>query len=312
MTGTFSGEAMNLNRLVYFAAVVDTGSFTRAAARIGITKAVVSQQVARLERDLGVTLLVRTTRRVHPTEAGRALHARALVILRESAEAFEELSLGASSPQGTLCVTAPLDYGSSVVVPVLTEFARRHPSCDVVLTLSDKILDLHAIDLAIRVGWLRDSSHTARRIGGFEQWLVCAPRFARELARIRSPEDLVALPFVANSSLPEPLVWRFSQSARGQRTVRARARLSIDAGPGVHAATLAGAGVSVLPDYLVGPHVATGQLLRVLPEWRLRSGGIHAVFPAARFRPAKVSRFVELLLEMEAARASASSIQSGG
>jgi DNA-binding transcriptional LysR family regulator len=302
MTRAFSGEAMNLNRLVYFAAVVETGSFTRAAARIGITKAVVSQQVARLERDLGVTLLVRTTRSVHATEAGRSLHARALVILRESAAAFDELSSGARSPQGTLRVTAPLDYGTSVVVPVVGEFTRRHAGCDVVLTLSDKILDLHAIDLAIRVGWLRDSSHTARRIGPFEQWLVCAPSFARELSCIRSPEDLATLPFVANSSLPEPLVWRFSQGPRNQRTVRARARLSIDAGPGVHAATLGGAGAAVLPDYLVARDVAAGQLVRVLPDWRLRSGGIHAVFPVARFRPAKVSRFLELLLETEAIR----------
>jgi DNA-binding transcriptional LysR family regulator len=295
-------EAMNLNRLVYFAAVVDTGSFTRAAGRLGITKTVVSQQVARLEQDLGATLLLRTTRRVHPTEAGRALHAHALVILRESAAAFDELSLAASSPQGTLSVTAPLDYGTSLVLPVLAEFTHRHPDCDVALTLSDKILDVHGIDLAIRVGWLRDSSHTSRRIGVFEQWLVCAPRLARELSRIRSPEDLAELPFVANSSLPEPLVWRFSHGDRGQRTVRARARLSIDANPGVHAATLAGVGASVLPDYLVARHVAAGQLMRVLPEWKLRSGGIHAVFPAARFRPAKVSRFVELLLESEAAR----------
>src|SRR3954462_3039619 len=111
---------MNLNRLAYFAAVVDTGSFTRAAERLGITKAVVSQQVARLEHDLGVTLLVRTTRRVHPTEAGRMFHARCAVILREAGDAFDELAQSAAGPTGTLRIAAPHDYGTSVAVPVVT------------------------------------------------------------------------------------------------------------------------------------------------------------------------------------------------
>src|SRR4051794_24867401 len=99
MAGTAFRELMSLNRLAYFAAVVDTGSFTRAAERLDITKAVVSQQVARLEEEVGTTLLVRTTRKVQPTEAGRALHARCVVILRESSAAFDELAQGSSSPQ---------------------------------------------------------------------------------------------------------------------------------------------------------------------------------------------------------------------
>src|SRR3954462_15274137 len=103
---------INLNRLTYFATVVEMGSFTRAAERLGIGKAVVSQQVARLEEQTGVTLLLRTTRKVVPTDAGRALHARCVVILRESVEAFDELAQGAQTPHGTLRVAAPLDYGS--------------------------------------------------------------------------------------------------------------------------------------------------------------------------------------------------------
>src|SRR6476646_4999742 len=117
MPGAPPRDALNLNRLAYFAAVVDAGSFTRAAERLGITKAVVSQQVARLEQEVGVTLLVRTTRKVQATEAGRLLHARCVVILHEWAAGFDELAQGASSPQGTLRVTAPLDYGTSNVVP---------------------------------------------------------------------------------------------------------------------------------------------------------------------------------------------------
>src|SRR4051795_10562681 len=104
-------SSMNLNRLAYFAAVVEAGSFTRAATSLGITKAVVSQQVAKLEEEVGCTLLIRTTRRVQPNEAGHSLHARCALILREANEGFDELAQRVVSPQGTLRLTAPFDYG---------------------------------------------------------------------------------------------------------------------------------------------------------------------------------------------------------
>lgn len=291
----------NLNRLAYFAAVVDAGSFTRAAERLGITKAVVSQQVARLEQEVGTSLLVRTTRKVQPTEAGHALHARCIVILRESAEAFDELAQTTSEPHGTLRVTAPFDYGTSIVVPVVAEFTRTYPRCEAVLLLSDRILDRENIDVALHVGWLRDSSYVARKLGSFEQRLVCAPAVLAERARVRTPDDLAALPFVANRSLPTPCVWQFTRHGR-QRTVRMTPRFTVDATPAAHAAVLASAGLSVLPDFLAGADLATGRLTEVLPQWQLRGGGIHAVLPAARYRPAKVSRFLEMMSRAESTR----------
>lgn len=302
MPAVATRSPINLNRLAYFAAVVDAGSFTRAAAGLGITKAVVSQQVAKLEEEVGTTLLLRTTRSVQTTEAGRSLYARCTIILRESADAFDELAQGVASPRGTLRITAPFDYGSSVIMPVVAELTRRYPRIDVVLNLSDRTTNQHESDLAIRVGWLEASSRQARRVGSFQQWLVCAPRLSEALSRLRQPEDLAELPFVANVSLPEPLVWRFARGAGGQRTVRMRSTLATDATPAVLVAVLAGAGLSVLPDYVVAADVASGRLCHVRPDWKLRSGGIHVVFPAARFRPAKVSRFVDLLLESERAR----------
>jgi DNA-binding transcriptional LysR family regulator len=295
-------DPVNLNRLAYFAAVVEAGSFTRAAEQLGVTKALVSQHVARLEKEVGVTLLLRTTRKVVATEAGRALHARCLVILRESDEAFGELAKASTEPSGRLRVTAPFGYGSVVVVPVVTAFTRAHPRCSVEVILSDRVLDLQTVDLAIRVGWPRDSSHIVRRIGTVEQYLVCSPELAIALPRVRVPDDLLALPFVSNVSLAEPNVWQFSHARRGRRTVHMPARASFDATPAVHAAVLAGAGLSVLPDYLVAADVAAGRLVRVLPDWKLRSGGIHVLVPSARFRPAKTSRFLELMARAETDR----------
>ncbi|TPN89431.1 LysR family transcriptional regulator [Mesorhizobium sp. CU2] len=288
-------ETINLNRLAYFAAVVDAGSFTRAAERLGITKTVVSQQVVRLEAELKTSLLLRTTRRVEPTEAGRQLHARCVMILREAEEAFDELARTNAQPIGVLRITAPNDYGATTIAPLAARFCRTYPACRVDLMLSDARIDLVAnqVDLSIRVGWLADSSLQARRVGSFRQFLVAAPELALSPAE---PEDLAGLPFVANVALKEPLVWRFTRGGGDRCTVRMRLGMTANATPAVLQATLAGAGMSILPDFLVEEHLAAGRLAHVLPAWTPPSGGIHAVFPAARFRPPKVTRFVEMLV----------------
>lgn len=291
-------DAVNLNRFAYFAAVVDTGSFTKAADRLGMTKAVVSQQVARLEAELKTSLLVRTTRRVEPTEAGRRLHARCVMILREAEDAVEELAEANAEPTGTLRIAAPNDYGTSTIAPVAAKFAARFPGCAVDLVLSDARADLIAgqFDLSIRVGWLDDSSLQARRIGSFRQLLVASPAFAATIDA-KVPDDLAELPFIANSALRDPLVWHFSKGDFERRTVRLRPALTANATPAIQAAAQVDGGVAVLPDYQAAEPIAAGRLVEVLPEWTLPSGGIHAVYPAARFRPAKVSAFVAMLVE---------------
>lgn len=294
-------DSMNLNRLAYFAAVVDTGSFTKAAERLGITKAVVSHQVAQLERDLRTTLLVRTTRRVHPTEAGRTFHARCTQILQEAQDAFAELAAAEAVPTGTLRITAPNDYGISEIVPVITAFTRRFADCGVELLLGDQTVDLvlGQIDMAIRVGWLADSSLQARKIGSFKQCLVGASTLAQQIGTMQAPEDIAGLPFIANLALQKPLSWQFTHDDHGARDVKLRSTIAIDTTLGVLAAVRAAGGLSVLPEFVVAQDLASGTLMQVLPDWHLPSGGIYAVFPAARFRPTKVSVFVDMLIAAE-------------
>jgi DNA-binding transcriptional LysR family regulator len=294
----------NLRRLAYFAAVVETGSFTAAADRLGITKAVVSQQVARLEREFRTSLLVRTTRKVQPTETGLAFYQRCALILREAEDAFDELAESSTEPAGMLRLTAPFDYGVSVIVPTIAAFTQRYPACKVDAVLSDRTLDLMTsnMELAIRVGWLAETRLQARQIGGFQQWLVASPTLAPQVARLSHPQDLAALPFVANTALREPLRWRFSRNDAEHHTALMQAAIFLDATLAVREAVLQGAGLSVLPDYAIADDVAAGRLIPVLPQWQLPSGGIHAVFPAARFRPAKVRAFVEMLMAREARR----------
>lgn len=303
-TDSSLGGLGNLRRLTYFVAVVETGSFTAAAERLGITKAVVSQQVARLESEFRASLLVRTTRKVHPTEAGQAFYLRCALILREAEDAFDELAEGAAVPSGTLRMTAPFDYGVGVVVPVIAAFMQRYPACKVDAILSDQTLSVMGgnIELAIRVGWLAETGLQARKIGTFRQLLVASSTMARQVRRLTHPEDIAKLPFVANAALRDPLRWKFSRNETERQQVTVQASVFLDATLAVRAAVCHGMGLSVLPDYAVADDLAAGRLIQVLPQWRLPSGGIHAVFPAARFRPAKVRAFVDLLAESEQQR----------
>lgn len=282
---------------MYFVAVVETGSFTAAAERLGITKAVVSQQVARLEKEFRTSLLVRTTRKVQPTEAGQAFYQRCASILREAEDAFDELAEAQAEPSGTLRLTTPFDYGISVVVPAIAVFANRYPNCKVDAVLSDRTLDLMSgnIELSIRVGWLDETNLQARQIGTFRQLLVAPPLMRAEIERLTGPADIAALPFVANTALREPLRWNFSLNENERQNVSVQAAIFLDTTLAVREAVRRGAGLSVLPDYVVADDLEAERLLQVLPQWSLPAGGIHAVFPFARFRPVKVRAFVDVL-----------------
>lgn len=296
------GGLGNLRRLAYFVAVVETGSFTAAAERLGITKAVVSQQVARLERECRTSLLVRTTRKVRTTELGQSFYQRCAAILRDTDDAFDALTDTAAEPSGLLRLTAPLDYGVRVVVPAIAAFTRRYPACKVDAILSDQTLDLMTanIELAIRVGWLAESSLQARKIGAFRQLLVAPSTMTTQLAGLTAPQDIAALPFVANTALRDHQRWHFAHATHAPQSVDVQPGIFLDATLAVREAVCQGAGISVLPDYVVADDLAAGRLLHVLPQWQLPSGGIHAVFPATRFRPAKVRAFVDVLLEQTA------------
>jgi DNA-binding transcriptional LysR family regulator len=258
---------------------------------------VVSQQVARLEREFRTSLLVRTTRKVQPTRAGQTFYQRCALILRDAENAFDELTEGSAEPSGTLRLTAPFDYGINVVMPAIAAFTRRYPACKVDAVLSDQMLDMMAggIELAIRVGWLTDTALQARRIGAFRQLLVASPALARQLTRASRPKDLERLPFVANTALREPCQWTFTRGENERELVKLRASIFVDATLGVREAVFQGAGLAVMPDFVVADDLAKKRLIHVLPQWQLPSGGIHAVFPPAQFRPAKVSAFVDLL-----------------
>lgn len=294
-------DRFDLNALEVFAAVAEAGGFTAAADRLGLTKARVSLEVGRLEARLGLSLFTRTTRRVVLTEAGEAVLARCVPLLREANQVLAELGEGGGKGDraalvGVLRITLSVDF-SVQLAPLLAAFSARHPGLQLDLRTSDRVVDLvqDGIDLGLRVGWLRDSSLRAVRLGEFDQYVLAAPAYLRGRATPRSPEELADCDWIALTLLRSPLTWTFTSPAGEERTVRMKARLRTDSGMSLRALLQQGAGVSILDQFSAESGLQSGALVRLLPDWSLPRGGVHAVFPPGRHVPAKVRAFTDFL-----------------
>lgn len=285
---------IDLNSLVVFDAVVESGGFTAAAERLDVAKAKVSIQVARLEEKLGTTLFVRTTRKVSLTDAGRRLHEECKPLLAGIQDAIDQVGHDKGVLTGTLRLTTSVDHAVQSLALAAAEFAGHHPSLQVDLRTGDRVVDLveEGIDLAIRLGWLRDSSLRAVKLGEFEQFVVASPAYLRRAGRPKRLEDLAGHDWVALMLLRTPFTWKFSR--RGEtHTVQVKSRLRVDSPGALRAMLRQGAGISVLDEYSVREDLKTGALVRLLPEWSLPRGGIHAVYPQGRHVPPRVRQFID-------------------
>lgn len=286
---------IDLNALPLFAAVAESGSFTAAAERLGVAKAKVSLEVGRLEAQLGTSLFTRTTRRVALTDAGQALHAECLPLLRGLDESLAQLAGGAAQLRGTLRVGATVDHSVQSLAQALAEFAALHPALQIELRTTDRVTDLvqEGLDLSIRIGWLRDSALRATRLGDFEQYVVAAPAYLARAGRPRHPAELAEHEWLGLTLLPTPWTWKFTGPGGASETVRTRGRFKVDSGAALRALLLGGAGISIADQFSVGEGLATGRLVRVLQDWSLPQGGVHAVYPPGRHVPAKVRAFID-------------------
>ncbi len=305
---------LDLNTLQLVQALAQSGSFTAAADRLGCSKTTISLQIKALEQHLGVALFRRTTRQVSLTRSGEQLLSQCLPLYQQLQDELRQLQHADSALSGRLVMTAPEDFISSVMAPVLVRFGRQHPDLTIELRSSDAIRDLvkEGIDVAFRGGWLRDSSLTAQRLGSFGQWLVASPALVQQRGLPNVPADLQDWPLVAFSQLRQPQQWTFSQYAASESTTSPFAGQSsrppiaqqqlhfhspflVASTGSVRTLVLAGAGLGVMTSYAAAPLIARGELLHLLPHWQLPEGGTFAVYPPGRQRPLKVQHFVAAL-----------------
>ena len=288
-------EHGGLEELVAFVAVAEAGSFAGAAKTVGRDASVLSRRVSQLEQRLGVRLLSRTTRRVALTEVGAAYQRRIQSLLDELESANREASDFATSPRGLLRVSLPLTFGRLWIAPLLPAFLARHPQIRIDARLTDRYVDLVAegFDVAIRIGELRDSSLTVRRIASYRNALVAAPSYLTQHGEPRTPADLTkhtCLGFTSHVTWPD---WPFKKDGMRQ-TVRPQGPLIADNSEVLLLAAIAGAGIMLAPVWLAGPAMREGKLVEVLHGWGGKGDlGVHAVLPPGRLVPTKARVFVE-------------------
>jgi DNA-binding transcriptional LysR family regulator len=276
-----------------FVEVADAGGVSAAARRLGVSKSIVSRRLFRLEGELGVQLLSRTTRGAALTEAGVAFREHAAKVGAEI-DAARETIQPSGGLTGRLRVAIPLTFGPTHLAPVLAELARRHPRLHIHSSYSDRFVDLIAegFDCAIRVGHLQDSNLIARRVGAIHGKFLASPDYIEAHGAPEAPEEIA----LHQALMQGTESWQFMDGDEVV-TVNPQGRYKADNGIALAAAAAAGLGVAWLPDCVTDAYVASGALVPIMPRYPVRAAGVYVIRPPGQHPSRKVRVLTELLIE---------------
>ncbi|WP_137894908.1 LysR family transcriptional regulator [Ramlibacter sp. 2FC] len=291
-----------LRQIEAFVAVVQAGSYVKAAERLALSKAVVSRLVLELEARLATRLLNRTTRRLSLTDTGAAYFERCRQLLDDLAEANAAASATTASARGRLKLNAPLSFGNLHLAPLWGEFLKLHPQVELDITLSDRVVDLveEGFDLAVRIsraGRLPSSTLVARPLASDRIVLCASPAYLRDAPPIGQPQDLTQHRVMAYSWWSGGDVWTFSDAEGRSASVTTQPRLRTNSGDTCRAAALADQGVIYQPAFLVGADLRAGRLVEILPQWQGPRLDIQALYPSRSHLSAKVRAMVDFLVQ---------------
>lgn len=291
---------IDLNLLVKFIAVCDTGSFTAAAEQLGVAKSILSEHITRLEKDLGVQLLARSTRKLKVTETGQTVLNAARLAIEQLHSTVQTVQEAHHQLAGKIRLTSTLDYSNCILTRQLADFSKQHPNIDMELIAGDEQYDLLSaqLDVSIRVGWLTDSSHKAVRIGQIKQKLVASPAYLAQYGVPATPADIAQHRWLTLTALSN-VQWTFTHN-RTKYMARPSGHLRANATLVIHQWLLLGMGMSVLPDYQVQADIDAGRLIELLPDWHLPDGGVFAVYPANKHLPQRVRALIDFLQNTQA------------
>lgn len=289
----------NLADIAVFVQVVDAGSFTTAAEHLGLSKAVVSKYVSRLEQRLGARLLQRTTRRLTLTEAGEALYRKSSGALAELADAEAEIARLTGAPRGRLRVTAPTYFGSAILAPLLKEFVARFPEITLELDLDDRLTDLvqDRFDVAVRITSAVDPGLVARRLADSALVVVAAPAYIKRRGLPRVPAELKGHACLGYSVARMPNEWRFRPPKGRWIATRIECPIYCNSDFVLKQAALDGVGLAQFPRFFVARELADGRLVQALPGYGTPELSINAVYVSRRNLLPKVRAFVDFLAE---------------
>lgn len=285
----------HLKPLALLAKTVETGSFRGAAQLFGLSPSVVSQQIADLEQHLGCRLLHRSTRRLALTDEGRVLCQAAQTMLSAAELGLDELAGRAISPAGVLRVAAPALLMATDFPQVIGDFARNFPKVRLELGFSEERVDLlrDGWDVALRIGWLEDSSLRQRRLGAMARVLVATPAYLAARSAPVAAVDLADWDWLHLAPVAPRALLRRAEEPLVQ--IDFVPRLSVNSAIALHGMALAGLGLAMVPEVLARSDLAAGRLVEILPAWRLETAGVFAIWPAGAGRPALSLRFIDFL-----------------
>ncbi|MEZ9198877.1 LysR substrate-binding domain-containing protein [Shewanella sp. 10N.286.54.B9] len=275
-----------------FVAVAETESFTKAAARLGISTAQVSRQVSALETRLAAKLFHRTTRKVSVTEVGRVYYQHCRQVLDGLDEAERAITNLQTTPRGLLKITAPVTYGEGTIAPLINDFLTQYPELEVQMNLTNLKVDLvdQGYDLAIRLGQLEDSSMMAKRLSSRTQYVCASPSYVSTYGLPHTLSELDQ----HNCLIGTLDYWRFQEKGKA-RNVRIKGNFSCNSGHALVDAAIKGLGIIQLPDYYVNPFIASGELVSLLENNRQADEGIWALYPHNRHLSPKVRMLLDFL-----------------
>lgn len=293
---------MDLNEISVFIQVVQEGSFSKAAKKLGMPNSTVSSKVSSLERRLATTLIQRTTRQLKVTQAGQAFFEKCSLGLQEIQNAEREVASTQLGPHGLIRVTAPVELGCKVLPPVLSRYISNFPSVQVKLELSDDVTDLisNNFDVALRIGKLEDSSLVARKVGDIQYGLFATPEYLKMNGRPKHPRELKqhsCLAFNPGGSAFGTVEWKL-ESKSGSTKISIPHRIEVNNLSALKSLLLLGNGIVFFPAFLIKEEVASGKVIRVLPDWSSTSKPVHMVYPPQKHLPPKLSEFLKQAFEM--------------
>lgn len=286
-----------LTSMRVFATVAGTGSFTQAAERLDLSRAMVSKHVATLEAHLGARLLNRTTRRLSLTESGAAYYERCQQILSDIEEAEAAAGQLTSAPRGTLKITMPLAYGLHRLGELVAEYTRLNPAVKLDISLNDRYADLveEGFDLAVRIGTLPDSSLIARKLGATLSVVCASPGYLEKYGTPEQPADLARHSCLGYTYTGSGTEWRLSHDGRDE-TIPITGAIRANNGDMLRLAAVNGAGLILQPLFIVEEDLRSGRLVQVLEQYTSSQYGIYAVYPSRKHLSAKVRTFVDFLV----------------
>lgn len=289
---------LDLNEISSFVSIIENGSLTKAAQQVQIPKSTLSRHLMQLERRLGITLVQRTTRKISLTPSGKQFYESCKLCLVDLQKAEKQLSESHELPKGKIKFTAPIEVGNYFLSETISSFCQKYPEIEFDISFTDRIVDLvrEEFDLALRAGRIHDESLVSKKLGGDIFIFVASHDYLQKNTSILKPEDLKAHICWTFSQMNRANEWKVN-NGKQTKTIQVEKKLQNNSLQSIKSIIIAGGGIALLPSVLVKESLIVGELVHVLPDWKLEGGSLHLCYPKQKKTPLRVKLFIDYLMK---------------